>query len=101
MRVEIRGAAPGVEWGKELSLLVEEWSSPESHKAWLMQMTHSLLHFGVPGWAPNLEATGKSNLHVKSSVVPFLIRTEPAGRDLNVWVNLFFMINVGHCTSGM
>ena len=25
----------------------------------LMQMAHDLLHFGVPGWALNLEATGR------------------------------------------
>ena len=34
MRIGIEGTAPGVEWGKELSLSVEERSSPESHKAW-------------------------------------------------------------------
>ena len=33
MHVGTKGTAPGVEWGKELSLSVEEWSSPESHKA--------------------------------------------------------------------
>ena len=27
------GTTPGVEWRKELSLSVEEWSSPKSHKA--------------------------------------------------------------------
>ena len=27
-----------------------------------MQMAHSPLHFGIPGWALNLEATGESNL---------------------------------------
>ena len=31
-----------------------------------MQTAHSLLHFGIPGWAPNLEATGESNLHLKA-----------------------------------
>ena len=30
MHVRIKGTAPGVEQGKELSLLVEEWSSPKS-----------------------------------------------------------------------
>ena len=35
-----------------------------------MQMACSLLHFGVPGWASNLEATGESNLH--SNAVWFL-----------------------------
>ena len=34
MCIGIEGTTPGVEWGKELSLLVEERSSPESHKAW-------------------------------------------------------------------
>ena len=34
MHVGIEGSTPGVEWGKELSLSVEEWSSPESHEAW-------------------------------------------------------------------
>ena len=30
MHVWIEGTTPGVEWGKEPSLSVEEWSSPES-----------------------------------------------------------------------
>ena len=63
-----------------------------------MQMACSLLHFGAPGWAPNLEAIGDSNL---CSVDPFLFGTEPTGRDLNAWVNFFFMINVGLCASSM
>ena len=32
MCIGIEGTAPGVEQGKELSLLVEEWSSPKSCK---------------------------------------------------------------------
>ena len=35
MHVGIKGTAPGVGWGKKLSLSVEEWSSPTSHKAWV------------------------------------------------------------------
>ena len=35
MHIGIEGTAPGVEWGKELSLSVEEWSSPKSHEAWV------------------------------------------------------------------
>ena len=31
-----------------------------------MQMACSLLHFAIPGWALNLEATGESNLHLKA-----------------------------------
>ena len=31
-----------------------------------MQTACSLLHFGIPGWALNLEATGESNLHLKA-----------------------------------
>ena len=34
MHIGIKGTAPGVEWGKELSLSVEERSSPESHSLW-------------------------------------------------------------------
>ena len=33
MHIEVKGTTPGVELGKELSLLVEEWSSPKSRKA--------------------------------------------------------------------
>ena len=33
MHVGTEGTAPGVEQGKELSLSVEEWSSPKSHRA--------------------------------------------------------------------
>ena len=35
MCIGIKGTTPGVGWGKELSLSVEEWSSPISHKAWV------------------------------------------------------------------
>ena len=35
MHIGIEGTAPGVEWEKELSLSVEERSSPESHEAWV------------------------------------------------------------------
>ena len=35
MCVEIKGTTPGVEWGKELSLLVKEQSSPISHEVWV------------------------------------------------------------------
>ena len=31
MHVGTEGTTPGVEGGKELSLFVKEWSSPESH----------------------------------------------------------------------
>ena len=31
-----------------------------------MQTAHSLLHFGIPEWAPNLEAIGESNLHLNA-----------------------------------
>ena len=34
MHVGIEGTAPGVERGKELSLSVEEWSSPKSRSPW-------------------------------------------------------------------
>ena len=34
MHVKIKGTTPGVEWGKELSLSVEERSSPKSHSPW-------------------------------------------------------------------
>ena len=30
-------------------------------------------------------------------MVPFLVGTEPAGKDYNVWGIFFFMINTGHC----
>ena len=66
-----------------------------------MQMARNMLHFGAPGWTSNLEATDREQPSFESSVVPFLIGTEPAGKDHNVWSNLFFMINTGHCTSGM
>ena len=32
---------------------------PDQVACGLMQMAHDLLHFGIPGWAPNLEATGR------------------------------------------
>ena len=35
MHIGIEGTAPGVEQGKELSLSVEEQSSPKSHEAWV------------------------------------------------------------------
>ena len=35
MHVGIKGTTTGVEQGKELSLSVEEWSSPISHEAWV------------------------------------------------------------------
>ena len=31
-----------------------------------MQTSQSLLHFGIPGWAPTLEAIGESNLCLKA-----------------------------------
>ena len=45
MHVGVKGTTPGVEQGKELSLLVEERTSPESHKVWadadsLQPVTH-------------------------------------------------------------
>ena len=58
MCIRFEGTAPGVEWGKELSLSVEERSSPKSIAHGLTQTACDLLHFGVPGWALNLEATG-------------------------------------------
>ena len=59
MHVGIEGTTPGVERGKELSLSVKDRSSPESIACGLMQAAHYLLHFGIPGWALNLEATGR------------------------------------------
>ena len=66
MHVGTEGTTPGVEQGKELSISVEERSSPNPVGCGLTQMAHSLLHFGVPGWAPDLEAAGESNLHLKA-----------------------------------
>ena len=34
MHIGIEGTTPGVERGKELSLLAEERSSPKSHSPW-------------------------------------------------------------------
>ena len=66
-----------------------------------MQTACSLLHFDIPGWALNLEAIGESNLHLNAVWFLFLVGMEPTGRDLNMWVNLLFMINVGLCASSM
>ena len=35
MHVGIEGTTPGVEQGKEMSLSVEEQSSPKSHEVWV------------------------------------------------------------------
>ena len=100
-RVGIEGTAPGVGRGKELSLLVEDGVHPNPVAHRLTQTARDLLHFGVPGWAPNLEATGREQPSFESSVVPFLIGMEPAGKDHNALGNLLFMISTGHCAFGM
>ena len=56
--IGIEGTAPGVGQGKELSLSVEDGVHPNPIAHGLMQMAHDPLHFGVPGWALNLEAIG-------------------------------------------
>ena len=66
MRIGIEGTAPGVERGKELSLLVEERSSPESHGAWADTDGLQPVTFWHPWVGPNLEAIGGSNLRLKA-----------------------------------
>ena len=56
--VGIKGTTPGVGQGKELSLSAEDGVHSNPVARGLMQMAHDLLHFGIPGWAPNLEAIG-------------------------------------------
>ena len=51
--VDIKGTAPGVGQGKELSLLAEDGVHPNPIAHGLAQTARIPLHFGVPGWAPN------------------------------------------------
>ena len=99
----LKALAPGVEQRKEPSLFsqrVEFHPNPiacgaDADGSQPVTFWHP---WGGPKiWKPQVE----SNPSFESSVVPFLVGTEPTGRDFNVRVNLFFVINVGHCTSGM
>ena len=51
--VDIKGTAPGVGQGKEVSLSVEDGVHPNPVAHRLVQMAHDTLHFGISGWAPN------------------------------------------------
>ena len=67
MHIRIEGTAPGVEWGKELSLSVEEWSSPKSCSPWAdadgpQPVTFLVSLGGLQIWKPQVE----SNLHLKA-----------------------------------
>ena len=101
MCIGIEGTTPGVEWGKEFSLSVEEQSSPESHEVQVDADGPVCYNFGIPGWAPNLEAIGESNLCLNA--VWFLSSSgwNPQVEISMWWVNLLFMINVGLCASSM
>ena len=66
MHIGTKGTVPGVERRKELSLSVEEQSSPKSHKVLADTDGPQPVTFGIPGWALNLEAIGESNLHLKA-----------------------------------
>ena len=48
-------------------------------------------------WKPQVE----SNLHLKAVWFLSSLGQNPTGKDHNVWGNLLFMINTGHCTFGM
>ena len=51
----LKGTTPGVEPGKELSLLVEERSSPESHSPWADTDGPTTCYiYKAPGILPNL-----------------------------------------------
>ena len=51
--IVIEGTAPGVGRGKELLLSVEDGVHPNPIAHRLAQTARDLLHFGIPGWAPN------------------------------------------------
>ena len=62
MHIGIKGTTPGVEWGKELSLSVEEQSSPESREAWvdtdsLQPVTFWHPWVGPKFWKPQVKVT--------------------------------------------
>ena len=59
MHIRIKGTAPGVEQGKELSLLVEEQSSPESCSPWADTDGLGPVTFWHPWVGSELEATGR------------------------------------------
>ena len=59
MHIGIKGTTPGVEQGKELSLSVEERSSPESHSLWADADGPQPVTFWHPWVGPILEATGR------------------------------------------
>ena len=66
MHTGIKGTTPGVGWGKELSLLVKEQSSPISHKMQVDADTPCSVTFWHPWVGLSLEAIGESTLCLKA-----------------------------------
>ena len=66
MHVGIEGTTPGVEWGKELSLFVEERSSPISREVWVDADNPASCYIWHPWVGPELEAIGESILCLKA-----------------------------------
>ena len=66
MHIGIEGTTPGAGWGKELSLLVKEWSSPISCEMWINTDTPHPVTFWHPWVGSNLEVIGESTLHSKA-----------------------------------